>query len=199
MVTKTDLTMATSTQNVLTYGYGGKFAGQFILRYYGGRSVMSAVHDYSRKVWSQPQKDGRRKFKRAVLWAKEQLKDDVKRKHYRKRARGAQTATNVAISDYMKNLRVREVDCTSYHGACGDSIRITLKNPLAVSRVRVYILGRGGVTIATTEPNNAEGGATLICKPRPDDHAAQPVCLRVELIRGPVALSETFQLPVGFQ
>jgi len=191
--------MATSTTNVLTHGYGGKFAGQFILRSYGGRSVMSAVHDYSQKVWSPAQTEGRRRFKLAVRWAKEQLKDETKLKYYRKRARGAQTATNVAIADYMKNLRTREVDCSNYHGAKGDTLRIILKNPMVVSRVRVYILGPGGVTIESHDLSSADHGTTWICTAGTGQTTVCPETLRVDLIRGPITFTENFRLPRGFQ
>ena len=191
--------MATSSSNVLTRGYSGKFAGQMIFRNYGGISVMSKVHDYRRKVWSKAQEDGRRRFRLAVRWAKVQLMDEKKLRYYRKRAKGTQTATNVAIADYMKNLRLSGVDCNNYHGTAGDIIRMTLKKQYGASRVRVYILGPRGVTIETGEAGTTDNGTTWNYRTGPRDPLIRPESITVELIRGPVTFSEEWRLPKDFQ
>src|ERR1017187_9635071 len=94
--------MATTTTNLLVLGLHGKLGNQVIFRYWAGRAVVSNVHDYSNAVWSPAQKLNRWDFGMAVRWAKVALKDEKTYRHYKKRRKGAQTAYNVAIGEYIR-------------------------------------------------------------------------------------------------
>jgi hypothetical protein len=97
--------MPTSTTNLLTLGFHGTLGGQVILRSYRGISVMSNVHDYRNAVWSPAQKRNRLDFSMAIRWAKYALKDPKTYRSYKKRCKGAQTPYNVAIGEYMRQLK----------------------------------------------------------------------------------------------
>jgi len=189
--------MAISNQNALTRGFGGKFGDQFILRSSGGRSIMSALHDYSRKVWSPAQVEGRNRFKLAVRWAKEQLRDEKKRRYYQKKAKRGQTATNVAIADYMKNLRVKKVDFVDTRGT-GEEIRLMLKNPAGAAKIRVYVVGSSGVIINSGYACNQDHGSCWSYKPDKRISLQNARQLIIEMVNGPVSFSEFHHLPVQF-
>ena len=189
--------MSVSRTNILTQGYHGKLGNQLVLRYFGGRSVMSNVADYSNRVWSQPQISNRYKFREAVRWAKYRLKDEKILRHYRKRAKGGQNAYNAAIADYMKNLRVKEVDSTGYTCHQGDTIRVMLKKKFGATSVRVNIIGNGGIILETGLATCTDNGFTWAYKAKVTETGSRPH-LTVELIRGPVSYTESFSLAKGF-
>ena len=97
--------MATTTTNLLLLGLHGKLGNQVIFRYWAGRAVMSNVHDYSNAVWSPAQKLNRLDFGMAVRWAKVALRDEKTYRHYKKKRKGAQTAYNVAVGEYIRQHR----------------------------------------------------------------------------------------------
>jgi len=160
---------------------------------------MSKVHNYKNKVWSQKQKNTRVLFRLAVIWAKEQLKDEKIKRFYKKRVRGAQTANNVAIADYMRNMRVGEFDCTGYKGHPGDTIKVMLKKRFGASSIRFYLIGPGGVILETGKSSCTDKGMTWIYHSTSTSDGLQPAWVKVELIRGPVTFTEEYHLQQGFQ
>ena len=189
--------MPVSRTNLLTQGYHGKLGNQLVLWYFGGRSVMSNVADYSKRDWSTLQRSNRMKFREAVRWAKYSLKDEKIRRHYKKRAKGGQNAYNIAIADYMKNLRVKEVDSTGYTCHEGDTIRVFLKKKFGATSVRVNIIGNGGIILETGLATCTDKGITWTYKAKVTDAGSRPH-MTVELIRGPVSYTESFSLAKGF-
>jgi hypothetical protein len=102
--------MSYTTSNVLALHYHGKLGNQVILRMVAGKSVMSALHDYRGHPWTAAQVNNRMRFREAVRWAKEKLKDPAAMNDYRKRAKPGQHAYNVAISDFMNKVNGRKSD-----------------------------------------------------------------------------------------
>jgi len=191
--------MATSTKNVITKGYHGKFGDQLIFRFFAGRSVISNVHNYKNKVWSKKQREIRLLFRLAVIWAKEQLRDEKKKRYYKKRAKGAQTANNVAIADYMRNMRVDQFDCNGYKGKPGDSIRVMLRKSFGAASVRFCILGPGGVILESGNSACCDDGITWTYRSTKEDTEMLARRVKVELIRGPVTFTEEYGVPRGIQ
>ncbi len=190
--------MSVSRTNLLTQGFHGKIGNQLVLRYFGGRSVMSNVADYSKRKWSILQRSNRMKFREAVCWAKNRLKDEKILRHYRKRAKGGQNAYNVAIADYLKNLRIREVDATGFTGHRGEAIRVMLRKKFGAASVRLHIIGLGGEVLETGTAACTGDGLTWAYIVRTVNPGPK-LSMRVELGRGPVSITESFRLPTGFQ
>jgi hypothetical protein len=97
--------MPVTTTNLLTLDFHGTLGGQVILRSYRGRTVMSNVHDYRNAVWSPAQKLNRLDVSKAIRRAIYALKDPKTYRYYKKRCKGLQTPYNVAIGEFMRQIK----------------------------------------------------------------------------------------------
>ncbi len=191
--------MSVSTTNPLTLGYRGMFADSMVYRMVGEKSIMSKPPNVSRVVWSKAQKDNRVRFQLAVNWAKNQLVDENKRRHYLRRAKSGQNAMNVAIGDYMRNLRVMEADWSGCRGVAGDMIRVALGKRYVASAVRFTLSGPRGEVLQSGMGKVSKDGITWNYKLTESLPATKNLKISVEVIRGPVSITENFWPPDGFQ
>jgi len=190
--------MSTSRNNALTRDYHGKFGQDFILRTRGGVSVMCKPHDYSKKIWTGAQKENRRNFKLAVIWAKSALLNEKVYRYYKKKARGWQTATNMAVRDYMKHLNL-EMDMSQYKVGKGGKIIFKSKSDFGASSVNVELRNEFRNKIQT-------GSATITDKGKRYEYQVinlQPGEKLHEIVvymhRGPVEFFRLFKIPNEFQ
>jgi hypothetical protein len=135
--------MAITTTNLLLLGLHGKLGNQVIFRSWAGRTVMSNVHDYSNAVWSPAQRQIRWDFGMAVRWAKVALKDEKTYRHYKKRRKGAQTAYNVAIGEYIRQQR-QEADARQTFIPGGKVFRYGINSSYFSPPARPGIMGSDG-------------------------------------------------------
>ncbi len=175
------------------------FADSMVYRMVGEKSIMSKPPDFSHVKWSQAQVKNRERFSEAVHWARIELREETKRRHYLKRARNGQTAMNVAIGDYMRNLRVMEADWSGCRGAAGDMIRVVLGKRYGASAVRFTLSGPGGEVLQAGMGKVSKDGITCTYMLTENIPAYMPLKIDVELIRGPVTITEDYRLPDGFQ
>jgi len=138
--------MATNRRNIITHGLKGKI-GNLIFRFWGNRLVVSSMPDYRRIRWSKAQTENRVRFRRAMNWARETLDDPVKRAYYSRKSDATRTPWNLAVADYLKNLRVRPPDLSHYRGKEGDIIGITPYRPLKVTAIAVTIFNERGAPV----------------------------------------------------
>jgi hypothetical protein len=94
--------------NIITKGFRGRL-GNLIYRQIGDNTFVNPAPDYSKYKWSKAQKENRKRFREAMAFARTVLQDPVKVKYYRRKAKGLQTAWNVAVSEYLKNLKAKEL------------------------------------------------------------------------------------------
>lgn len=135
--------MARNRENIVTNMLRGKL-GNLIFRVIGKKSVVSRAPDYSLITWSKAQKASRKRFRLASEWAHGILADPAGADYYRKIAAKGQVPYNRAISDFMKRLRVKTIDLTSYQGNPGDEIRLILHDPYLVTRITIAIFDARG-------------------------------------------------------
>ncbi len=103
--------------------------------------------DFRKTKWSKAQKENRERFRRAMNWARETLDDPVKRAYYSRKSDATHTPWNLAVADYLKNLRVKPPDLSHYRGKEGDIIGITPYRPLKVTAIAVTIFNEGGALV----------------------------------------------------
>jgi len=92
--------MAKQTNNVVTHGLSGKVGDLLVFSQRGGKTVVGKVPQ-KRKSDTEQQKEHRRKFQRAVLYAKSALADPELREAYGKSAKTGQNGYNVAVADFF--------------------------------------------------------------------------------------------------
>jgi hypothetical protein len=140
--------MAKANNNVITRNYSGK-VGNIILRMVGGLSVISAYPDYSRVKWSKKQNENRKQFRKASIWSKKILMKPGMLEFYKGKAKARQNASNMAISDYLLNPEIREIDVSKYKGQVGNTIKVSAYDKYKVASVIVMILNATGFVLET--------------------------------------------------
>jgi hypothetical protein len=132
--------------------------GNVVFRRWGKKTVVSLAPSTKNRNWSKAQKANRLRFRDAMVYARKALNDPEMLKYYRKKTKGMQTAWNVAVADYMKKPRIKEIDVHNYKGKKGNTIRIVAQDNYRVAGVIVSIVDARGVEVeggmAVEMPNN---------------------------------------------
>jgi hypothetical protein len=129
-------TMAISKDNVITRGATGTFGRQIVFRQRNGKTVMcNRPKPYPPKTPTQLANQER--FKRANDFAKQIIKDPVKKAFYKSIAKPGQTAFNAAFQDAYHKPEV-EVSVQE------QTIAIKTKGKHRVERVKVAIQDASG-------------------------------------------------------
>ena len=119
--------MAISYDNELTARYHGRF-GNAVLRWRGGKSILSKMPDCSKVVKTKAQKANMKRFAAATIYSKKVLADPRLREKYRKKKKKFQSIWNAAISDFMLKPKVDAIDVKGYKGLPGNEISISAPN-----------------------------------------------------------------------
>ena len=138
--------MAISYDNELTARYHGRF-GNAVLRWRGGKSILSKMPDCSRVVKTKAQKANMKRFAAATIYGKKVLSDPRLREKYRKKKKMYQSIWNAAISDFMLKPKVDAIDVKGYRGLPGNEISISARNRYKFEAVIVTILNILGLVI----------------------------------------------------
>ena len=145
--------MALADLNNLVKNYRGKVGG-LIFRVVGDRTVVSVLPDYRGRKWTKAQKANRRRFRKAMDYARDILQDPVMALFYKKKIKKKnQSVWNMAVSDYMKNPEMAFIDGHNYKGAKGDQITVGVKDRHRMTEVIVGIIDAQGFQV---ESGNAE-------------------------------------------
>jgi len=138
--------MAISYDNELTARYHGRF-GNAVLRWRGGKSILSKMPDCSRVVKTKAQKANMKRFAAATIYGKKVLSDPRLKEKYRKKKKMYQSIWNAAISDFMLKPKVDAIDVKGYKGLPGNEISISARNRYKFEAVIVTILNILGLVI----------------------------------------------------
>lgn len=165
--------MAIIDHNIFTNGLRGR-VGNLIFRRWGEKTVVSAAPGRAKRKWSRLQRSNRERFSIAMAWAREAMKDPEKRRGFQKRAKGMQTAWNVAVSEYMMRPLIEKADVSGYHGKRADQLRVWTGKAFRVSTVIITILTAQGVIIesGTAARDGGTNGWIYFAtthNPNPDD------------------------------
>lgn len=95
------ITMATSSNNVLTHGMSGKVGDLIIFKQQNGKTVVTKLPKKSSKPLTQNQIDVHERFKFASKYAKQAIADPVLRAKYAGFVKGGQSVFNVAFADFF--------------------------------------------------------------------------------------------------
>jgi hypothetical protein len=150
--------MARSKNNILTKGLSGMVGKQIVFRTWNGKTFISVAPKKPKKQ-SPIQKENRTKFKRATVYAKSMMKDPIKKAEYKEIARKLQlpNAYTAAITDYMRNPQIEELDIANYSGKAEEEIKVTVsKKGFEIQEVEVIVVDKNGEVI---EEGKAKKGA----------------------------------------
>jgi hypothetical protein len=149
--------MARSKNNVLTKGLSGMIGKQIVFRSWNGKTFISVAPKKPKKQ-SAVQKENRSKFKRATIYAKNMMKDPEKKAEYKDIAKKLQlpNAYTAAITDYMRNPLIEDLDIASYSGKEDEVIKVNIsKKGFEIQEVEFTIVDETGEIL---EKGKAEKG-----------------------------------------
>ena len=132
--------MAKSQNNVVTHGLSGKIGDLLVFSQRGGKTIVSNAPRKSNKV-SEAQKQQRKKFQQAVLYATGAQSSP---EYEKTAAKKGKTPYVVAVADFLKAPDIEQVDVSGYTGQPGDTIRIYVTDDFAVKSVLVSIINSDG-------------------------------------------------------
>jgi hypothetical protein len=141
--------MAISKNNVLTKGLSGMVGKTVVFRTWNGKTYLSGSPQKP-KTQSPIQKENRLRFKMATHYAKNMMKDPLKKEEYKKLAKKMKlpNAYTAAITEYMRRPEIQLVDVSGYSGMEGDEIFVTAnKKGFEVEVVEVIISNEKGNVI----------------------------------------------------
>ena len=144
--------MAKQSNNVVTHGLSGKIGDLLVFRQRTGKTVVSKVPQ-KRKSDTENQKEHRRKFQRAVLYAQSVLADPETGAAYNQAAKRGLSGYNVAVADFFHAPDIQHIDVSGYTGQPSDTIRIQVTDNFLVREVKVSITNSDGTLVE-------EGAAT---------------------------------------
>lgn len=150
--------MAITSNNILTRNYSGKVGKQFVFRTRGDRSIMAALPTLSGGAGSQSQQDVRFKFRLAVIYAKKALTNPDLAEAYAAKARGNQSAFNVAFKDAYYGPELSKLRTDGYTGQAGEPIVVQAVDNFRVTFVKVRILAADGQLLEEGQAVEDENG-----------------------------------------
>lgn len=140
--------MAQSKNNVVTRGLSGMIGDMLVFRQRANKTIVSDKPKASTAEPTANQMAIRERFKRATRYAKSVMSDVVLKAAYQLAAKLGQSAHNVAFVDYQKSPEFYEdVDLTSYTGAIGDLVTVSVIDDFKVKTVHVAIKAADGTIL----------------------------------------------------
>jgi hypothetical protein len=144
--------MAKSKNNVITSGLSGKIGNLLVFRQVDGKTIVSKIPEQPKTV-SEKQKTTRKRFQKAVFYAKVAVYSAETAELYKEAAKKKKgiTAYNVAVADFFNAPDIETVDLSTYSGKAGDEIRIVVTDDFAVKSVHVQINNADGSLVEEGE------------------------------------------------
>ncbi len=140
--------MARSRNNVVTHGLSGLIGDMLVFRQKANKTYVANKPRPSSKAPTTVQMEIRERFKRATRYAKTALNDLVLKAQYLLSAKPGQSAHNIAFVDYQKSPEFYEdMDLSTYTGAVGDTIMVSVIDDFRVKTVHVEIKAPGGAVL----------------------------------------------------
>ena len=166
--------MAKQKNNVVTYGLSGKIGDLLVFRQVDGKTVVSKVPQQSSTI-SDKQKEHRKRFQQAVIYAKTALASPETGELYKAGTKKGLKPLNVAVADFFNAPDIELVDLSGYSGSEGEDIRINVSDDFMVKSVSVTIVNAEGLVeegeaqpvsdflwIYTTKQNNGSPESSRI-------------------------------------
>ncbi|MDR2563797.1 MAG: hypothetical protein LBC98_07625 [Prevotellaceae bacterium] len=136
--------MAISRNNVITFGLSGKVGDILVFRQKDGQTIVAKAPRQSGKL-SEKQKEHRKRFQQAVIYAKAATESSETAELYKAvAAKRKQNPINVAVADFFNAPDIDHVDLSGYAGAAGELIIVGATDDFAVKSVHIKIVNADG-------------------------------------------------------
>lgn len=131
--------MAVNKNNPAVEGASGRFGRTMVFRQKGLLTVMAARPASKDRLPSSDQMRQRFLFTEASAYAMDVINNAASKAAYKAKAKGNQTAYNVAFKDFLTSPVLHLADRSKYTGAVGDTITCRITDVMAVVNVKVSL------------------------------------------------------------
>ena len=131
----------------LTKTYSGVFGNHVELKSRKGKSTITIPPTKVAPVLTEKQTAHRKKFLKAVKYAKEMMKNPDLLALYSENLRKGKSAFALAVKDYMKSPVVEQIEVLNYQGNPGDLISVSAEDDFKLTAVSVQIIDPAGEII----------------------------------------------------
>lgn len=154
--------MARVINNSFTSGISGKVGRDLLFKTWKNGNTYLYQRPKKPAKQSPQQKANRMKFQMAAFFAKSMMNDPLKKAEYWEKAKQLKlpNAYTAAITEYMRNPEITQIELLDYQGNEGDEIKIKVgKKDFEVETVEVLILDARGKVIESgkAERKNRRG------------------------------------------
>jgi hypothetical protein len=175
--------MAQIIDNILTEGITGMIGGQIVFRSWNGKTF---VYKSPRKPTKQSaiQRENRSKFRRATAFAKNMMKDPVKKAEYQEIAKSIKlpNAYTAAITEYMRKPEILDVGVASTTDTKATEVKvITRKKGFKIQQVEIIVLGKSGNVLQAGKAIAESGNRWKYRTPKLTEGASQIVVKAFDL------------------
>jgi hypothetical protein len=147
--------MANVNENLLVRGARGNVGKQFVYKKHGNNTNIARMPSINKNaVPTEKQAQKRDLFSDAAIYAQGVMTSADLKKEYEKKLTPGKSAFNLAVRDFLKPPKVREINTSNYNGTIGSVIVINAKDDFRVAEVQVSIHNAGGVLV--------EGGKAVL-------------------------------------
>ncbi|MFI2744611.1 hypothetical protein ACG2LH_17890 [Zhouia sp. PK063] len=140
--------MAVNKNNVVMHGASGKLGNNVVFRQRGGVTIVSKTpFRSSGYIPTANQQEQQIKFTEAAFYAKSAMLDPSLKNAYANKAKGNQSAYNVAVKDYLTAPLLASANFSSYTGEIGSTITLAISDVLAVVTVKIALYTSDGALV----------------------------------------------------
>ena len=137
-------------ENLLTKGFSGRIGDEIVFRQVNGRTTFSK-RPRKRETFGPIQQQQQSKFQQASYYARTTLINPVQREEYARAAKlaGFKSAYVAALTDYMVEPKIANINVTAYKGTVGEAITFVAAHDFKVVEAVVTIKRADDTVIET--------------------------------------------------
>ena len=150
--------MASTENNYVTHGLRGQVGELFVFKTVNGKTIVTAPPRKSRHEPTEKQLKQQDLFQEAVIYGKTVMVTPELSAIYKTAVPEGGSVYQVALADFLKAPKIKEVDVSEYVGDPGNTIRIRAIDDFMVKKVVVTITNEDGSLVEEGEAVKQENG-----------------------------------------
>jgi len=136
--------MASSNDNLLTFGLAGKIGNQLVFRRVGDKVIVAKKPSKRKTELKESEIEHRERFKEAVVYADAAMADPILKELYLAYKKPGVSARSAALGDFFTVPKIKTVNVEDYAGKVNDLITARVTEVYEIASVRIEILKADG-------------------------------------------------------
>ncbi|HEX3009511.1 MAG TPA: hypothetical protein VHO90_18035 [Bacteroidales bacterium] len=150
--------MGKSEDNIITDGLRGKVGRSIVFRQFNGETIVSKSPTTSNRTATASQLKQRDHFQEGVIYGKTVVVTPELRAQYESAVPEGKSVYKIALADFLKAPKIRNVDVSKYTGQIGSLIKVRAVDDFIVKSVHIAISNSDGSLVEQGEAVKAANG-----------------------------------------